>query len=247
MLLGLVGVALGNALGLAVTAYFGSHGIDLGAFEAGLRVMPGLSDVVYPLVRADRGVMLSAIVFASACVAALYPAVHAALLEPVEAIRGLARKRISSGRSGAASSHLPVFVLIAARSILRNPRRTSIVVGGTAFSILAFVFIFGFFDGFFEGMVDNATRYLTGHAQLERAGFRKDLAPELAIGEPQALLDEVRKVPNVAAAARRGPAQALASSAAKSEGVLLIGVDPEVERGVTFVDKAIVEGKAIES
>jgi putative ABC transport system permease protein len=246
MLLGIVGLVFGNALGLGLTAYFGSRGIDLGAFEAGLRTMPGLSDFIYPVARAERSAMLSVVVFAVACITALYPAIHVALLEPVEAIRGLVGRGDTSGRQGSAASRWPVFLLIAARSILRNRRRTAIVIGGTAFSIFAFVFIFGFFDGFFDEMVENSTRYMTGHVQLERAGFRKDLAPELAIAEPQRLLQQVREVPNVAAATPRVQAQALASSASKSEGILLVGVDPDAERKVTFIHDTIVDGRAIE-
>ncbi|TAK48833.1 MAG: ABC transporter permease [Betaproteobacteria bacterium] len=246
VLLGLAGLAAGNALGLGLTAYFGRAGIDLGAFEAGLRTMPGLSDFIYPVVRADRSLILSAIVLATACIAALYPAVNAARLEPVEAIRGRARARASAGHGAAASTRWPVFVLIAARNILRNRRRTAIMVGGAAFSVLAFVFVFGFFDGFFDGMVENSTRYLTGHVQLERAGFRKDLAPELALDKPAELLTRLRSVPNVAAAAPRVQAQALASSATKSEGIVLIGIDPLPERSVTFIHRTIVQGKALD-
>jgi len=120
------------------------------------------------------------------------------------------------------------------------------MVGGAAFSVAAFVFMFGFFDGFFEQLVDNSTRYLTGHAQLERAGFRKDLAPELALDDAQALADKLRRTPGVAAAARRVQTQALISSATKSEGIVLIGIDPVPEREVTFIHKTIVDGKPIE-
>jgi len=246
MFLGLVGLALGNVLGLGLTAHFGRTGIDLGAFEAGLRTMPGLSDFIYPVVRAERSFMLSAIVFVTACLTAIYPAINAALLEPVEAIRGLVRVRGLSGHGGTASPRWPVFVLIAARNILRNRRRTAIMVGGAGFSIFAFVFIFGFFDGFFEQVVENSTRYLTGHVQLERAGFRKDLAPELALEEPEALLARLRSVSNVIAAAPRVQAQALASTAAKSEGIVLIGIDPLPERSVTFIHRTIVQGAALE-
>jgi putative ABC transport system permease protein len=245
VLLGIAGLALGNALGLGLTAYFGRTGIDLGAFEAGLRTMPGLSDFIYPVVHAERSAMLSALVFATACISALYPAAHAALLEPVQAIRGLATAHGRTGHGTARRTGWPVFMLIAARNILRNRRRTAIMVGGTAFSVLSFVFLFGFFDGFFEQVVENSTRYLTGHVQLERTGFRKDLAPELAFEQPTALLERLRGVPNVAAAAPRIQAQALASTAAKSEGIVLIGIDPQAERDVTFIHRTIVEGVAL--
>ena len=245
ILLGVAGLLAGNAVGLAIAGYFSRFGIDLGAFEAGLRTMPGLSDVVYPVVRADRSVMLSAIVFAIACLMAAYPAAKAALLEPVEAIRGLVRAGKTSGRGLATSARWPVFVLIAARNLLRNPRRTGIMIGGAGAGILGYVFVLGFFDGFFEQTIENSTRYLTGHVQLERAGFRRDLAPELAIEEPGALLDELRRTPGMAAAAPRVQAQALASTAAKSEGIVLIGIDPPSEHSVTFIDRTIVQGKAL--
>ena len=244
MLLGLVGLALGNGLGLGLTAYFSRTGIDLGAFEAGLRTMPGLSDVIYPVVRMHRVIMLSAMVFATACLTALYPAAKAALLEPVAAIRGLLYGR---GMRGSGASHgWPVFMLIAARNILRNRRRTAIMVGGAAFSVLAFVFLFGFFDGFFEQMIENSTRYLTGHVQLERAGFRKDLAPELALEHAPDLIERVRRTSGVAAAAPRVQTQALVSSATKSEGIVLIGIDPALEREVTFIHKTLLQGKPLE-
>ena len=60
----------------------------------------------------------------------------------------------------------------------------------------------GFFDGFFENTIENSTRYITGHVQVERAGFRRELAPELALERPDALLARLRSVPGVAAAAR---------------------------------------------
>jgi len=243
-LLGFAGLAIGNALGIGLTAYFSRSGIDLGAFEAGLRTMPGLSDVIYPAANASSSLAISAIVLATAGVAALYPAIGAARIEPVEAIRGRGRARGRSLR-GAAPSRGPVFVLIAIRNLLRNRRRTGIMVGGAGFSILAFVFIFGFFDGFFEQTVENSTRYLTGHVQLERPGFRRDFAPQLALGEPEELIQRVRSASNVAAAAPRVQAQALASTATKSEGIMLIGIDPAAERGVTFIDRTIVQGAAL--
>lgn len=246
MLLGAAGLVLGNAIGLGITGYFAVAGMDLGAFEAGLRTMPGLSDVVHTVVLPERSLMLSAMVFAIACLMAFYPAAKAAGLEPVLAIRGLRAAGAAAARRSGTTLRLPVFLLIATRNLLRNPRRTAIMVAGTAFGIVGYVFVLAFFDGFFENTIDNSTRYVTGHVQVERPGFRRELAPEAALGAAQALLADLRSAPGVAAAAPRVQAQALASTAAKSEGILLVGIEPLAERAVTFIHRTMVEGGALE-
>lgn len=244
MLLGAGGLVLGNALGLAITGTFAANGMNLGAFEAGLRTMPGLSDVIYPALVPARSLMLSALVFAVACAMAVYPAARAAGLDPVQAIRGLAGGA-GSPRGVRLPAGLPVFLVIAARNVWRNPRRSAIMAAGAALGIVGYVFVLAFFDGFFERTIENATRYVTGHVQLERPGYRRELAPELAIDAAGALLEELRALPGVAAAAPRVQAQALASTAAKSEGILLVGIAPSAEREVTFIDRTVVEGRAL--
>lgn len=250
LLLGGAGVLLGNLVGLAATAYFGRVGIDLSAFGQGLRAMPGLADIIYPLIHIGRSAMISSLVFVMAVAVALYPALKAATLDPVSAIRGLAvgmgaRSRLP--RHGPGTARWPVFVLIGLRNVLRNRKRSSITVAGTAFAILAYVFMYSYFDGFGEQIVDNATRYVTGHLQLEREGFRRDLAPELAFDDPAPVLAQLRAQADVEGAAPRVQAQALASSPTRSEGIVLLGVDPPAERAITFIHRTLVEGQALEA
>jgi len=180
-LLGIAGLAIGNLVGLGATAAFGRAGIDLGAFEAGLRTMPGLADVIYPIVRAERSVVISLLVFLIALAMALYPALRAARLEPVAAIRGTGGPAASGRRRAHAGGSVrwrgPVFARIAARNLLRNRKRSAITAFAAAFAIVAYVFLYGFFDGFGEQIVDNSTGYITGHLQIERQGLRRDSRP----------------------------------------------------------------------
>ena len=149
------------------------------------------------------------------------PSTRAATLEPVAAIRGIGEKS-SGGRRGArreTRAPLPVFALIATRNLLRNRKRSAITVFGAAFAIVAYVFLYGFFDGFGEQLVDNSTRYVTGHLQIEREGLRRDLAPELAF-DARAALAAVRSQPcrqhqwRNSAAVRRMPTSAMAVTGA---------------------------------
>src|SRR4030095_14182614 len=246
VILGAIGLALGNAVGLGAGFYFGRVGIDLSAYESGMRVMPGLSAIIRPVVRVERSVMLSLMVFATAALAALYPAFKSARIEVVEAIRGIGRRfDTGHGTTGRPRRTWPVFILIAARSMWRDPRRTLITAGGAGFAVFSYVFLFGYFDGFDEQAIDTATRYMTGHVQIERTGFRKNLAPEVAINGAADVIAAVRRAPHVVGVAPRVEAQAIASSASKSEGVALIGVDPTLEPGVTFIHQTVRRGAAL--
>lgn len=250
-ILGVAGLLIGAALGLGISQYFAVTGINLERYSQGLESMPGLTGVIYPMPRADRTLLLSLVVFVTALIAAFYPAWKTARLRPVDAIRGLQTTLLAPGwlrqrKATGGWTRWPLFFKIAGRGIVRNPRRTVLTVSATAFGLAAFMFLYSFVEGYFTQMIDNSTGYVTGDLQIQHKLFRQEMMPELSLQQPGQLLETVRRQPSVAAVAPRVQTQVLISSAAQSQNILLLGIDPERERKVTFIERTVREGKALQ-
>jgi putative ABC transport system permease protein len=86
-LLAVVGLLVGTLLGTASYLYLGVHGINLASWSEGAAVAGITTTVVYPKLTAANLVFSNLAVLALVLLVALYPAVHAARLRPVEAIR----------------------------------------------------------------------------------------------------------------------------------------------------------------
>jgi len=245
LLLGVSGLLLGNALGLGITAYYGTTGIDLSQYTLAMETMPGLSGTVYPLIRWDHVLLVSGVTLAISILPSLFPAWRVSRLEPVEAIHGIVKKRQHKTRQrlfGASALQRAPFWRMAFRGIWRNPRRSVLTAGATAFGLAAFLFLYAFTDGFFEQMINNSIDFSTSHVQVEPRGFREELSPALYIAQPQALLAQVRQQPTVVAAAPRIQVEAMISSPTQTEPLILMAVDPAAETRVTKLHTVMVEG-----
>lgn len=85
LLLGCVGAPLGLFLGWLTITYFNSSGLDLSSFASGLERM-GMSTVIYPVADASLYIQMTISVGITALLAAIYPALKAIKLRPVEAM-----------------------------------------------------------------------------------------------------------------------------------------------------------------
>jgi putative ABC transport system permease protein len=81
------GVAGGVALGLGVNGLLGVRGIDLSRWAQAMEFFATIKPVIYPETRIGSVLLSSGAVFAAAVIPALYPAIRAARLRPVEALR----------------------------------------------------------------------------------------------------------------------------------------------------------------
>ncbi|HOO70174.1 MAG TPA: ABC transporter permease [Spirochaetota bacterium] len=83
--LGLIGVVAGIAAGMVLHVVLSYTGIDLSLYQESMRVW-GTGSVIYPVIRFIDIVNAVIIVFFTTFIAALYPAVKAARIKPLEAL-----------------------------------------------------------------------------------------------------------------------------------------------------------------
>jgi len=151
-------------------------------------------------------------------------------------------RAVAPGRARA-SVALGLTASIAWRNLWRNRRRTLLSAGAIGFSVALLLFTMAMQAGTYASMIDNATRLLDGHVQLQRRGYLDDPRIETAINGAQARTAMVRAIPGVVAATPRIAAFVLVSGDDRSYGAQLLGVDPVGERVLSSLTDMVSEGR----
>ncbi|MFA5260950.1 MAG: FtsX-like permease family protein [Candidatus Omnitrophota bacterium] len=134
------------------------------------------------------------------------------------------------------------FIKIALRNILRNTKRSLITVSAIGFGLGALIFIWSFVEGAHKQMIENYTSYLTSHILIHKKGYHEKSTLETYIKSPGPMLSGLKQDPRVAAASPRVRADGLLSSSESSAGILIYGVDPEPEKGVSRLSQLVKSG-----
>jgi len=87
LMLGVLGLAAGIALGSLIVGYYHANGLDLTAYAAAVKAIPGMTGVVYPTIVPGNVWLPVAALFLTSLIAALYPAWRAARLDAIRALR----------------------------------------------------------------------------------------------------------------------------------------------------------------
>jgi ABC-type lipoprotein release transport system permease subunit len=142
---------------------------------------------------------------------------------------------------------LRILLMLAWRNLWRNHRRTAIMLGAISVGAWAMIFMTALTQGMVNEMIRDGISALPGHVQVHHPDYRDD--PNIANLLPQtdAQISATFAPAGFEAWSSRIKVPAVITSEYDSRGITLLGIDPEAERGMIFVDYDAVEGRFLES
>lgn len=140
----------------------------------------------------------------------------------------------------------PLLLTLAWRNLWRHKRRTAVMLFALALGIWSMVVMAALIRGSMEQHIKKEILNLNGHVQIHALAYRDDPAVDHRFTPSAALVEALAQKPVIAASARvRVPA--VISSERESAGVTLVGIDPQRERGLSFISTAITSGRYLAS
>lgn len=138
---------------------------------------------------------------------------------------------------------MTILLRLAWRNLWRHKRRTWLTASAIAFSAMLLVFMITIQLGAYDMMIDTTLRVYTGQMQVQHSGYKDKPQMRTVVADAVALAAQLRERTGYQTIAVRAQGFALASSAERSYGVPVIGVQPEYERGVSTLPHLVKQGR----
>lgn len=129
------------------------------------------------------------------------------------------------------------------RNIWRNPRRTLLTVLAITFACVLLIFMLSFQFGSYATMINSSVRIRTGHLQIQARDYRKNRKIQSVVPDPWAVARVLERIPAVKAYTFRANAFALVSSADRTYGVMITGIDPDREARISTLARTVRQGR----
>ncbi|MDJ0750751.1 MAG: FtsX-like permease family protein [Woeseiaceae bacterium] len=142
---------------------------------------------------------------------------------------------------------LPVLSRLAWRYLWRNHRRTIVMIGAIAVGAWAMIFMTALTRGMVDQMTLDGISALPGHVQVHHPDYLDDPSINNLLPLDDAELESRFAESDFVAWSSRVKVPAVITSERESRGVILLGVDPIAERGLTFIDEDNIDGRFLES
>jgi len=138
-------------------------------------------------------------------------------------------------------------LLLSWRNIWRNKRRTWLTASAIAFATILIIFILPIQEGGYAQMIDLSLRILPGHAQVQAPGYQERQQMHKTVENARTLAEKLRQTGHYKAVSVRAQGFALMSSANRSYGASILGVEPLPEKEVSLIPGMVSEGRYLAS
>ena len=142
---------------------------------------------------------------------------------------------------------LAILMRLAWRNLWRNHRRTLIMLLAIILGTWAMIFMTALMRGMVSQMLADGISALPGHVQVHHPDYKDDPSIANLIPVSDSELESRFADAGFLQWATRVRVPAVITSEYESRGLTLLGVDPSLERGLTFVDYDAVEGRFLET
>lgn len=133
------------------------------------------------------------------------------------------------------------YLKFAWRNLWRNKRRTLITTASIFFGVILSTIMSSMQEGSYAMYIKTIVNFYSGYIQIHSKGYWKDKIINNSL-EYSAVKSELSTVKGITAIAPRLENYALASSDEITKGVMVLGISPEDEDGITNLSKRITKG-----
>ncbi|MEX2369605.1 MAG: FtsX-like permease family protein [Bacteroidales bacterium] len=128
------------------------------------------------------------------------------------------------------------------KNVWRNKIRSLVVISSVTIGIFAGVFAVAVTNGAIEQRIYAALNYELPHIQINQQGFRDNYELRSTLEDTDKMNNKILAIPGVEAVANRVILNAMVSTATKSTGVMVVGIDPPKEKRIFDLHKKIIPG-----
>lgn len=135
-----------------------------------------------------------------------------------------------------------MLLTLAWRNIWRNKKRSLIIVAATAIGLACGLFAGATMYGMWDSMINTTIDRDLGHFQIHSKSYEDEKLLTDTIPGFQKIVDQLKSTKDVRGVSSRIIIEGMISSATSSNGVRILGINPESEKDATSIHKQTTQG-----
>ncbi|MFC1233879.1 ABC transporter permease [Vibrio sp. F74] len=136
-----------------------------------------------------------------------------------------------------------MLVKLAWRNLWRQKRRTFLTASALALALFLSLLVRTLQEGTYQANIENSARFYTGLIQVQHPDYADSLSIDDVIATTGEVLVPIKSHSYINVMLPRIESFALAASAEKSKGVVVMGVDPEKENNYSKISEKVTLGE----